>query len=382
MNMVSEPKKNKESAFKYYSKAASKGSSFGQYNLGRCFLYGIGIEKNTTTAFKWFELAGIQGHGISYLTLAVMYDVGIKVCQNKRLAKKYYTLAYRNNIKSVSKRLMASISLDVLRASRYLLSPNKINSKNNTLSSMKNSTDTLVGNISTEDLILEDQSSSLISFLINNSFYNNYNYYDDNNNNNNTNDNDNNINNNEISGIVSITKDIDTNHIKNNTTLSQTNIIMDLDEESSTRNTYNDSSYLSLTASNSISTLNVSENDNNHSNSSMIDSSSLELSEIMEYIQQFNTNTTKMRPKKNYLKELPNELKYHIIHSYNLDGILPPEIMNKICQYVVNGKYNFKTKTDFLNYLNIKEFELEEDNSNYRNTEERINSLAEQYHNN
>jgi len=91
----------------------------------------------------------------------------------------------------------------------------------------------------------------------------------------------------------------------------------------------------------------------------------------------------KIPKKKNYLACLPNELKYHIIHMNNLDGILSPETVHKIYDYVVKGDCHFQTKDEFLNYLNIEEFKFnEKTDHSYRNTEERVNKLIDQIHEN
>lgn len=340
--------RNKVSAFKYYFKAASKGSPFGQYNLGRCFLYGIGIEKNIITAIKWFELAGIQGHGNSYLTLAVIHDMGIKVCQNERLAKRYYILAYRNNVKAVSKRLQASIAIDVLKASRYLLTSNK-SKPQNSMNSINNSSSTLFNTTSHENLNI-NEIHSLLSVLLKNT-------------------NNDNLSNNDNNNIETYTE----HSKKNDSSINNNNMIID---EESTREMSYCSSYHSLTTSSSLETVHIPEMED-PTDPSM---SSFEINEIMECIEQFET-TPKSKPKTNYLTKLPNELKYYIINKNNSDGIISKEIMDKIFKYVIDGEYKFNSKTDFLNYLNIKEFKLEDKNNSYRNTEERVNGLIDQFHN-
>jgi len=328
--------KNKVSAFKYYYKAASNGSPFGQYNLGRCFLYGIGIEKNTIAALKWLELAGIQGHGNSYLTLGVIYDMGIKVCKNERLAKRYYTLAYRNNIKSVAKRLAAGIALDVLRASRYLLPSNK--SKR-----LLHNDKTIPSSISNEQFEIINtfnEANSLLSDLLND-----------------------------------LTSDLtfETDTKNNNSSIND----MLIDEDKTQSLTYS-SSQQSLTTSSSVETLHIPELEESKDEPSW---SSIDMDGIMKCIEPFETKPkSESRKNKNHSQKLPNELKYAIINKNNSEGILSEETMKKIYNYIIYGEYYFETKSDFLDYLNIKEFKLEDNNSSYRNTEERVNGLIEQFH--
>jgi TPR repeat protein len=382
-------KRSKLSAFKNYLKAASKGSPFGQYNLGRCFLYGIGIEKNTANALKWFELAGIQGHGNSYLTLAVLFDVGIKVSKNYELAKKYYILAYRNNVKTVDKRLMAGIAIDVLRVSRFLLSLNS-NSSDTLLNDLhyKNSCETLSCNNCDVNnnlkLNFSSQTKSLLTLHLRN----------DNQHENNRET--------EIKGnIMTLQKDIDMDSEELNKISSSINNSKNFNNNDTTINITKEnikysSSYPSVaTSSSSLNTITIQGLDNqekenvteNETEQIFYDEteSSLELSEIMEYIQQFDSTSKSTNFKRNYLSELPNELKYHIIQTVNPDGILSNETMNKIYKYVLQtnnsngyGITAFETKADFLNYLGIEDFKLKD--KIQCTTEERVNSLLNQYH--
>ena len=39
-------KKNLEKAFEWYEKSAENGNKIAQYNLGRCYKDGIGVEKD------------------------------------------------------------------------------------------------------------------------------------------------------------------------------------------------------------------------------------------------------------------------------------------------------------------------------------------------
>jgi len=377
--------RNKVAAFKYYCKAATKGSPFGQYNLGRCFLYGIGIEKNIPHAIKWFELAGLQGHGNSYLTLAILYDMGIRVGRNVRLARRYYTLAYRNNVKATSKRLKAGIAFDVLRAARYVLRSSS-SSTSSAFSSLPKtlcqSNDTLCNSYSSSQ---EDLMTMSTNSLSNNPFMNIFlNISNPNISNNNknelTNENFNNNNINHSYSSHSISKSTTTT---NSTT---TNIAVEEDSSLQTACASYNSSYLTM-ASSSMETLNIPteeesmDQDMMETNSSTF-SSSLDISEIMEYIHDFDSPEPVKVTKKNYLASLPLELKYYIINMNNIDGILPPEAVQKIYKYVLEGSEKpFQTKDEFLNYLNIKEFKLEEKmDQSYRNTEERVNNLIDLIH--
>jgi len=330
-------------------------------------------------------LAGLQGHGNSYLTLAILYDMGIRVGRNVRLARRYYTLAYRNNVKATSKRLKAGIAFDVLRAARYVLRSSS-SSTSSAFSSLPKtlcqSNDTLCNSYSSsqEDLITMSTNS-----LSNNPFMNIFlNISNPNISNNNKNEltnedfNNNHINHSSSSHSIS----------KSTTTTNSTTTNIAVEEDSSLQTacaSYN-SSYLTM-ASSSMETLNIPteeesmDQDMMETNSSTF-SSSLDISEIMEYIHDFDSPEPVKVTKKNYLASLPLELKYYIINMNNIDGILPPEAVQKIYKYVLEGSEKpFQTKDEFLNYLNIKEFKLEEKmDQSYRNTEERVNNLIDLIH--
>jgi len=71
----------------------------------------------------------------------------IKVARNQKLAKNYWTLAYRNNIKAVDKKIMTDIVIDVLKISLIpLFSYDSNSSILFTDSSFKNSCKTLFKN--------------------------------------------------------------------------------------------------------------------------------------------------------------------------------------------------------------------------------------------
>ena len=47
---------------KSFKEAAEKGDVTAQYNLGLCYLYGVGVAHNDAGAEKWFSEAAKQGH--------------------------------------------------------------------------------------------------------------------------------------------------------------------------------------------------------------------------------------------------------------------------------------------------------------------------------
>jgi hypothetical protein len=291
------------------------------------------------------------------------------------MAEKYYTLAYRNNVKYVDKRLKASIAIDILRISRILFSSSINNKTLRNNSSLKNSSDTLFNHNLVEDLGYSSKTNSLLKLLLSKNLTLNE-------------DMNNHENNNNIINSLSdaIDNDLDQlnwgSHSKNNA-----------EKYTYTKNIDEDSYNSLATSSSSLNTLVIQgledqkeqkEKDYEDNNQSILDDTSPELEEIMECIQDFNPTTTQNKSKRNLLAELPIELKYHIIRTMNPDGILSNETVRKICYYVIHNnktkdKQYFKTKTEFLNYVGIKEFKLDDTQIS---TEEHINSFIDQFHKN
>ena len=52
---------DKRKAFEYYLELAKKGYYQDQYNVGKCYHFGIGIEANIDVAVNWYEKASCKG---------------------------------------------------------------------------------------------------------------------------------------------------------------------------------------------------------------------------------------------------------------------------------------------------------------------------------
>ena len=46
---------------KWFKLAAEQGDSNAQYNIGRCYEYGNGVEQSYEEAAKWYQLAADSG---------------------------------------------------------------------------------------------------------------------------------------------------------------------------------------------------------------------------------------------------------------------------------------------------------------------------------
>src|SRR5262249_32953326 len=52
---------NYKSAAQWFRKAADRGVSDSQFNLGILYARGIGVDQNLAESYKWFSLAAAQG---------------------------------------------------------------------------------------------------------------------------------------------------------------------------------------------------------------------------------------------------------------------------------------------------------------------------------
>ena len=45
--------KDEKKAAEYYKKCAESGNAKAKYNLGRAYIYGVGVEKDWVAAYRW-----------------------------------------------------------------------------------------------------------------------------------------------------------------------------------------------------------------------------------------------------------------------------------------------------------------------------------------
>mmetsp|Transcript_31695 Transcript_31695/g.51252 ORF Transcript_31695/g.51252 Transcript_31695/m.51252 type:complete len:259 (+) Transcript_31695:1357-2133(+) len=84
-------------AYKFYSKDAEKGDAKAQYNLGNCYLKGIGMEKNDQLAVKWYTASAVQGNGEAQNNLGLCYEKGYGVEKNADTAFQWYAKSAEGN---------------------------------------------------------------------------------------------------------------------------------------------------------------------------------------------------------------------------------------------------------------------------------------------
>ena len=74
-------------------RAAQKGSSEAQFNLGAMYTKGLGVKRDQTEAFNWYRKAAEQGHAGAQFNLGLMYEKGQGVEQDYAQAVNWYRKA-------------------------------------------------------------------------------------------------------------------------------------------------------------------------------------------------------------------------------------------------------------------------------------------------
>ena len=70
----------------FYYLSAEQGPAEAQFNLGRCYAKGEGVEKNREKRFHRYEQAAQQGDAEAQRDLAIRYAIGKGVEQNDERA--------------------------------------------------------------------------------------------------------------------------------------------------------------------------------------------------------------------------------------------------------------------------------------------------------
>src|SRR2546430_16350108 len=68
--------KDEVKAFEWYKKSAKQEDSNAQYQLGQCYKDGIGVEKDEVKAFKWYKKSAKQGNSNAQNKLVLCYESG------------------------------------------------------------------------------------------------------------------------------------------------------------------------------------------------------------------------------------------------------------------------------------------------------------------
>src|SRR5690242_21838741 len=87
-----------DDALKWFRKAAEKGTSWGQYNLGLSYARGQGVPQDYGAAMEWFLKAAEQGDAMSQYSLGQMYHKGLGTAVDPAEAYKWLHLAAGHGI--------------------------------------------------------------------------------------------------------------------------------------------------------------------------------------------------------------------------------------------------------------------------------------------
>ena len=82
--------KNGKEAFKWYMKSAEKGHSGAQNNIGICYERGTGVEKDEAEAFKWYMKSTGQGNVAAQNNVGLCYQYGRGVKRDEVEAFRWY----------------------------------------------------------------------------------------------------------------------------------------------------------------------------------------------------------------------------------------------------------------------------------------------------
>ena len=88
-------KKDVQTAYRLYRRAAKNGYADAQRALGYLYEKGLGLPRSYAKAYKWYARAALQADETACNNIGVLYYDGKGVRRSKKLAKKWYKLAAR-----------------------------------------------------------------------------------------------------------------------------------------------------------------------------------------------------------------------------------------------------------------------------------------------
>jgi len=82
-------------AIYWYQKAAARGSESAMYDLGNCYLLGMGFKRDFSKAMLWYQQAAIGQDGAAMYSIGKMYNFGHGVQKDHNVAIKWWKRAAR-----------------------------------------------------------------------------------------------------------------------------------------------------------------------------------------------------------------------------------------------------------------------------------------------
>ena len=87
--------------FKSHSILAKQGNAAAQFEVGKMYYKGIGVEKNPNTAIKWLKLCSENRNSEASMFLSMIYSSGLGITRNYKESKKWLKLsANMGNVKA------------------------------------------------------------------------------------------------------------------------------------------------------------------------------------------------------------------------------------------------------------------------------------------
>jgi TPR repeat protein len=84
---------------------AAHGHAEPQYQLAKCYFYGIGLSQNHAEAARWFRLAAEQGHAKAQTALGIMYVQGLAMPRDYPTALKWFRKAASQGLDAAENQL-------------------------------------------------------------------------------------------------------------------------------------------------------------------------------------------------------------------------------------------------------------------------------------
>ncbi|WP_372474147.1 hypothetical protein AB4865_02430 [Capnocytophaga sp. ARDL2] len=99
LGTIYEEKQEYEKAFESFLLSAENRNLYGQYNLGRCYEKGIGVEKSYEKAMNWYLKSARQGNPSAQFRIGRLYHLGEGIKQSEFRALNWFEKACENNHK-------------------------------------------------------------------------------------------------------------------------------------------------------------------------------------------------------------------------------------------------------------------------------------------
>lgn len=101
-----------ETALAEWQPLAEAGDAKSQFQLGRMYANGFGVDMDDALALKWYQSAADQGHAEAQCNLAVMHQNGWGVPQSEEEAIRYYRLAAEQGVAEALQALGRHFGMD------------------------------------------------------------------------------------------------------------------------------------------------------------------------------------------------------------------------------------------------------------------------------